>query len=194
MHINDLIERVVASADWRAQKAEQYPDDRRNTQSSKALTKLAENLRALPADDEHVMAYEAVMDRLEELDDGNADLLVRVSEHQTGYIGRYGFDYPQDGDPAVFLSVSTEQYQEWVNEAEEEAAEAEREQAYEEAKEIADEAAQDAAHEAAQEAAEEAAKEAAEEAYKEAYDEAYKEAYDEAYKEALIEALKETAR
>jgi hypothetical protein len=194
MHINDLIERVDASAEWRARKAEQYPDDRRNAQSSKALVKLAQNLKALPADDEHAEAYEAVMDRMEELDDGDADLFLRVSEHETGYIGRYGFDYPQDGDPAGFLSVLTEQYQEWANEAEEEAAEEERERAYEEAKESADEVAKEAAHETAKEAAEEAAKEAAEEAYKEAYDEAYKEAYDEAYKEALIEALEETAR
>jgi hypothetical protein len=176
---------VESSADWRAEKAEQYPDDNRNMRSSRALAKLAERLRTLPDNDDNVVAYEAIMGRLADLDDD----LTRVTEHESHYIGRYGFDYPQDGDPASFLSDLIEQYHEWVNEAEERIAEEERERAYEEAKETADEAAKEAAHEAAKEAAEEAAKEAAEQAYKEAYDEAYKEAYEEAYRDALIEAL-----
>jgi hypothetical protein len=109
------------------------------------------------------------------------------------YIGRYGFDYPQDGDPAGFLAALTEHCQGLAVEAEERAYEEEREQAFEEAKEVADDSAKEVAHEAAKEAAEEAAKEAADEAYKEAYEEAYKEAYDEAYREALIEALAESS-
>jgi hypothetical protein len=189
--IHDLIARVEASAEWRAQKAKQYANDRRNAQSSQALAKLGQNLKALPADDENIIAYEAVMDRLEKLDEGR-NFAYRVSVHQTEYISRYGFTYPADGDPADFLSALTEEYQEWVDEAEEEVAEEEREAAYEEAAEIADEAAKEAADEIAKEAAEEAAKEAAEEAYKETYDEVYKEAYDEAYKEALTDALRES--
>jgi hypothetical protein len=187
MHLESLIEHVESSAHWRAQKAEQYPNDKRNERSSRALTELAENLRALPADDKYGGAYEAVMDRLVEL----KDELLQVIEHESQYIGRYGFDYPQDGDPVDFLSDLTETYQEWVSEAEEHIAEEEREEAYEAAKEAADESAREAAHEAAKEAAEEAAKEAAEEAYKEAYDETYKEVYDETYREALIDALKD---
>ena len=189
MYFKQLITNVQSSAEWRAQKAEQYPEDKRNLRSSEALTKLADNLRALSGNDENVVAYEAAVARLSKDDDG----VRRVVEHESAFIGRYGFGYPQDGDPADFLAVLTEQYQEWVTEAEESAAEEEREQAYEEAKETADEAAKEAAHEAAKEAAEEAAKEAAEEAYKEAYDEAYKEAYEEAYREALIEALDNAA-
>lgn len=188
-YLQDLIERIESSADWRAQKAEQYPDDNRNLRSSQALTKLAERLSALPGNDENVVAYEAVMGRLVDAEDD----LHKVVEHENHYIGRYGFEYPQNGDPAGFLAGLTEQYQEWIDEAEERIAEQEREQAYEEAKEAADEAAKEAAHETAKEAAEEAAKEAAEEAYKEAYDEAYKEAYEEAYREALIKAFKKAA-
>jgi hypothetical protein len=30
MHLEQLIEKVESSADWRADKAEQYPDDARN--------------------------------------------------------------------------------------------------------------------------------------------------------------------
>jgi hypothetical protein len=182
MHLEHLISQVESSADWRAGKAEQYPDDNRNVRSSQALEKLAKKLKALPDNDKNVAAYEAVMDCLMDGDD-----MVSVVEHESHFIGRYGFDYPQDGDPAGFLSALTEQHQEWVDEAKERIAEEEREQAYEEAKEVADDAAKEAAHEAAKEAAEEAAKEAAEKAYKEAY----KEAYEEAYREALIEALEE---
>jgi hypothetical protein len=185
MYLEQLITNVESSAEWRAQKADQYPDDNRNLRSSQALAKLAENLKSLSRNDGNAVAYEAVVARLSEDGDG----VHRVVEHETRYVGRYGFNYPQNGDPADFLAGLTEQYQEWVTEAEESAAEEEREQAYEEAKEAADEAAKEAAHEAAKEAAEEAAKEAAEEAYKEAYDEAYREAYDGAYREALIEAL-----
>jgi flagellar biosynthesis/type III secretory pathway protein FliH len=186
MYLESLIQSVETSAEWRAGKAAQYPDDKRNRSSSKALFLLAKNLAELPADDKHVQAYEAIHERLLEL-----DLISRVSEHESQYIGRYGFDYPQDGDPEDFLASLTEEYQEWVDEAEEEAAEEEREEAYEAACEAADEEAKEIADETAKEAAEEAAKEAAEEAYKEAYEEAYKEAYEEAYREALINAIQE---
>ena len=186
MHLEHLISQVESSADWRAGKAEQYPDDNRNVRSSQALAKLAKKLKAIRGNDKNVAAYEAVLDWLMDRID-----MVRVVEHESHFIGRYGFDYPQDGDPAGFLSALTEQYQEWVDEAKERIAEEEREQAFEKAKEIADDEAKEAAHEAAKEAADEAAKGAAEEAYKEAYKEAYDQAYEEAYRKALIEALEE---
>jgi hypothetical protein len=191
MYLEQLIEKVESSADWRAGKAEQYPDDTRNMRSSRALEKLAKRLKALPDDDEDGTAYEAVVRRL--VESGYDRLMLGLSEHESQYVGRYGFDYPQDGDPASFLSALTEHCQELVDEAKEEEAEEERERAYEDAKETADEEAKEAAHEAAKEAAEEAAKEAGEEAYKEAYEETYKEVYEEAYREALIEALQDAS-
>jgi flagellar biosynthesis/type III secretory pathway protein FliH len=184
MSIEHLISNIDSSAYWRAEKAKQYPDDNRNSRCSEALSKLVERLSALPADDKHVVAYEAAIERLVEL-----EAVDDVSGDEAKYIGRYGFDYPQDGDPIAFLQDLTEAHQNRIKAAEEQHAEEEAEVAYEAAFEAADEEAKEAADEAAKEAAEEAAKEAAEEAYKEAYDEAYKEAYDEAYKEALIDAL-----
>jgi len=186
--LENLIDGVESSARWRSEKAAQYPGDTRNEHSAHALTKLAERLKALPENDENALAYEAIVERLVEL-----EIVYRVSEEESAYIGRYGFDYRQDGDPAEFLAGITEKYQEWVTDVEEVTAEEEREQEFEAASEAADEAAKEAADETAKEAAEEAAKEAADEAYKEAYDEAYKEAYDEAYREALIEALDDAA-
>jgi hypothetical protein len=186
MSLEELAERVESSADWRAGKAKQYPNDKRNVHSSEALNKLAEGLRDIPYDDEGVDAYEAALDRALELDD-KADVLSRISEFETQYLGRYGFDYPQDGNPSLFLEGLTKEIISLVEGEEAKIAEEENELKYEAAVEAADEAAKEAADEAAKEIAEEAAKEAAEEAYKEAYDEAY----DEAYREALIKALDE---
>jgi DNA repair exonuclease SbcCD ATPase subunit len=190
-HLKRLAERVDSSASWRAEKAKQYPDDKRNERSSAALGKLAARLMQLSSDDEHASAYEEAMDRAVELDEKSGSLLYRITELETPYVGRYGFDYPQDGDPAPFLEGLTEEIVELAEAEEEERAKEEDEARYEAAREAADEEAKEAAHEAAREAAEEAAKEAAEQAYREAYDEAYKEAYDEAYREALIRALED---
>jgi hypothetical protein len=189
MHFEELIDRVETSADWRAQKAEQYPDDRPNERSSQALRKLAGNLRALPADDEHAAAFEAAMERRAEL--AADEPLVNDVDDEPRYISRYGFDNPEDGDPAGFLSGLTADCEQFIAKAKERIAEEEREKAYEAAEEVADEAAREAAHEAAAIAAEEAAKEAAEKAYRKAYDEAHREAYDKAYREALIEVVKD---
>jgi hypothetical protein len=191
-HISDLVNRVDSSAWWRSNKAAQYPDDKRNVTSSESLTKLGKHLAALPPDDEHVVAYEELMEEAVGLEE-SGDLLVEISTFETRFIGRYGFDYPQDGDPAEFLAELTGECRELVNAAKELIDQADAEERYEAAKETADEAAKEAAHEAAHEAAEEAAKEAAEEAYRETYEETYREVYEEAYREALTEALEETS-
>jgi hypothetical protein len=183
MDLESLIREVESSVQWRADKATEYPNDRRSRTSADSLSRLAKNLRGLPPDNEYVRAYEAAIDRLVALE-------VDWGEYTSRQIGRYGFDYPLDGDPKPFLEHLTEHYHGQIAEAEKKSAEAERERAYKEACEAADEQAKEAAAEQAREIAEEAAKEAAERAYKEAYDEAYKEAYDEAYKEALIEAVR----
>lgn len=186
MPIETLIANVESSADWRAEKAKEYPDDRRNVRSSDALKELARNLAQLPGDDENVAAYEAAEERLLELDENYS-----TSEYESALISRYGFDYPVDGDAVDFLSVLIEEFQDRVKDAEERVAEEERERAYEAACEVADEEAKEAAHERAVEVAQEAARNAADEAYQQAYDEAYKEAYEEAYKESLTNALSE---
>jgi hypothetical protein len=185
MHLEMLVESVESSACWRSQKADQYPDDKRNQRSSAALEKLAERLRKLPTDNEHAQTYEAILERLVELDQA-----YQISEHESHYIGRYGFDYPEDGDPEAFLTGLNEHYQELVEEAEEEKAEEERERAYETACQTAGEEAKAIADKGAREVAEKVAKQAAEKAYKKAYAGTYEETYDEAYRKALIEAPK----
>jgi hypothetical protein len=180
MHLENLIASVESSSEWRAGKAAQFPGDKRNQRSSDALAELTRRLSELAADNEAARAYEAVVERLLELDETE-----RLVGYESRYVGKYGFDYPADGDPDDFLSSLTEQYLEWVSEAEEEAATEERERAYAAACEAADEEAKEAADEAAREVAEEAAKEAAEQAYREAY----RKAYEEAHKAALIRIM-----
>jgi hypothetical protein len=182
MYLEMLLDQVEGSADWRADKAAQYPDDRRNERSSAALSALAKNLRALPANDKHVRAYEAVVERLVDLD---VDTLTEMTEHETRYVGRYGFDYPADGDAREFLSALTEAHQELVDDAETEAAEAEQDRRYEAAAAAASAEVKALAHEQAETVADAAAKQAAQKAYRTAHDDAYPSAY----KEALIRLL-----
>ena len=187
--LEELLLRVESAADWRDYKATQYPDDKRNGRSSAALKTLAKNLQILPSHPggAALAAYEDVMERALGLEDA----LYRISEVEQRYISRYGFDYPQDGNPASFLGGLTEEAAEIVKNEEEQVAERESEAKYEAAKQAADEAAKEAAHETATEAAKEAAKVAAEEAYKVAYEATYQEIYEETYKEALIGALED---
>jgi hypothetical protein len=113
MHLENLIASVESSSEWRAGKAAQFPDDKRNQQSSDALAELTRRLRKLPADNEAARAYEAVVERLVELDETE-----RLVGYESRYVGRYGFDCPADGDPDDFLSSPTRQYLEWLSEAE----------------------------------------------------------------------------
>jgi hypothetical protein len=106
-NLEQLIDQVEGSSYWRARKAEEYPGDHRNVTSSESLARLAERLRELPPDDPNVAAYQAAMDDLLAAEDIDS-ALVDLSEDQSRYIGRYGFDYPEDGDPAEFLQAMTE--------------------------------------------------------------------------------------
>jgi hypothetical protein len=184
-HLDELLSRVEESADWRDQKAAEYPNDKRNSRSSEALKTLAQNLGSLPP--ETAATYENLMDRAVE----HPNALYRISEVEQRYISRYGFDYPQDGNPAPFLEGLTEEVAEIVEDAEGLAKEDEDEAKYEAAEKAADEAAKEAARQAASGVAEEAATAAAEKAYKKTYEETYREVYGETYKKALIEALAE---
>ena len=67
------------------------------------------------------MAYDEIMDRALEL--GPDLFMTDIVEVETGYIGRYGFDYPQDGDPAEFLSRLAAECWNLVKDAEERGAE-----------------------------------------------------------------------
>ena len=178
-HIDMLLTSVEGSSEWRADKAAQYPDDKRNIRSSEALAKLAQRLKTLPDGHPKLGAYSELLQCAIDADCDLSD----YSAFESSYIGRYGFDYPEDGDPETFMDGLIEELTECVEEAVKRVKEQEDEKAFQALKERADEAAKEEAHEAADEAAKEAAEEAAKEAAQEAYTKAHKETYENTYKE-----------
>jgi hypothetical protein len=194
-HVESLLSDIEGSSEWRAEKAKQYPDDKRNVRSSESLARLSKQLSDLPDNDPKLRAYSELIVRGVDADVDFGP----YSEFQSTYIGRYGFDYPADGDPDSFMDGLIEELTELVEEAEkrlkkqedEEAFAALEEQAGEAVKERANEAADKAAKEAAEEAAKEAAEQAYKKAHKETYEEKYKEVYDEVYRETLEELVAE---
>lgn len=91
---------VEGTADWRAQKAEEYPHDTRNARSAEALSNLALRLRQLPADHPKFTAlwwlwYRPKSEAIESIEN--------LVTEESRYIGRYGFDEPKDGEPVEFL-------------------------------------------------------------------------------------------
>ncbi len=51
-----VVTSIEDTADWRARKADEYPEDPRNRKGAHALEKLAGNLKALPADHPKIRA------------------------------------------------------------------------------------------------------------------------------------------
>jgi hypothetical protein len=103
---DDLILKIENSAEWRSQKAVEYPDDERNQASADALTKLAAALSALPENHPGLVALWAQENRpaalaltLGSSDEFGPEMIAVESE----FIGRYGFDGPEDGDADAFL-------------------------------------------------------------------------------------------
>lgn len=52
-----LVDYFVSESVWRESKAIQYPDDRRNTRSAKALRAVADYIANLPDDDQRLAAF-----------------------------------------------------------------------------------------------------------------------------------------
>jgi hypothetical protein len=85
---------VQSSAYWRHQKAEQYPEDKRNERSAAALDRLAEKLMALPTENQAYRELASVW-----FGSGST-----ATEAESYYIGRYGFDpWREECDPEAFL-------------------------------------------------------------------------------------------
>ena len=112
-----LVLAVENSAEWRARKAERHHDDERNISSLRSLAALAKRLEALPVNNLHLAAYIEIMERAVEVDKGAVPHDISNIELQC--ILRYGFDYPQDGNPAPFLFVLTREITDLVEEEEE---------------------------------------------------------------------------
>ena len=84
-HLKELlVERVEYQAEWRAQKAEEYPDDAaRNIAASEDLLALADSLKSIAGDDPLWLAYACGAH-----DDDDAFLL---SERESEVLGDIGF-------------------------------------------------------------------------------------------------------
>ena len=108
-----LVMSVESTADWRARKAAEHPDDERNVDSSRALEALATKLEELPADHpklRELWNLEFGLQPPSELDEDDVRLF--FIKRQSELLRRYGFDAPEDGDPAQFLTDLITAYKE----------------------------------------------------------------------------------
>ena len=115
-----LVLAIEKSAKWRARRAEQHPDDQRNVSCSRSLAALAKRLEALPVNNPHFAAYLEIMERAVAVALAKRSVLHEISNIESRCIGRYGFDYPQDGhgSPGPFLFVLTREMTDLVEEEE----------------------------------------------------------------------------
>jgi hypothetical protein len=94
---------IEGTSDWRAGKAEEYPEDaQRNENSSQELLKLNEHISELPINHPLFIAMSEAMER-----DG---ALYEVGEEQNYLISRYGFHRGLEA-PEAFINELTELYQ-----------------------------------------------------------------------------------
>jgi hypothetical protein len=99
------------ASEWRAEKAEMYPADLRNQQSSLALAKLAEQLAQTTPDHPCIQTLLLFWKDVRK-DSGRTIDWVAA---QARYIGRYGFDIVQDGDPQCFLDGLLQEFRRVVD-------------------------------------------------------------------------------
>ena len=94
-----LLLQIQSAAHWRAEKAEEYPEDERNAQSATALNALADRFSALPSDHSDIRRLWNIE---KESDDDQSLLLTKLLSE---ILSRYGFDDTSEmGDPEQFLS------------------------------------------------------------------------------------------
>lgn len=89
-----LADYVRSQAQWRADKAAQYPDDQRNERSAQSLSALAQAVEAIPPGGEQTIR--AIEDLIREQRWGTPGKAVE------GAVSRYGFD-GEPPEPAAFL-------------------------------------------------------------------------------------------
>ena len=79
---------LEGSAEWRARKAEEYPDDQRNASSAAALAQAAQDVAAMADDDPRLSS----LGRLYEISDDEA--MSDYATEENLHISRHGFDNP----------------------------------------------------------------------------------------------------
>ena len=79
-----VLHELEMTADWRSRKADEHPEDERNTEAAKLARKLADELRALPSDSNQLRALDREYD---------ADVHSYAGEALNRYFGRLGFDH-----------------------------------------------------------------------------------------------------
>lgn len=84
----ELLDRITAQAQWRDEKAREYPDDVRNSQSADSLRQLARHLGNIPVSDPLWVRYYRAWDQLAD-DDGEA--LHSANELESDELRTYGF-------------------------------------------------------------------------------------------------------
>ena len=100
-----VIARVQTTAEWRRDKARQYPGDRRNRDTAEALEELARELAALPAEEFQKL------DELQTRAGETGDRLSDISEAEDQLLGRYGGNDRGSGDARDFLKDLCEIYE-----------------------------------------------------------------------------------
>jgi hypothetical protein len=86
-HIQGFIEDVEGQADWRARKADEYPDDVRNANASKGLTDLAKFIAVLPDDAPILIRLDAALVRLY----SDPDIMFTMEPSVTDILGQFRF-------------------------------------------------------------------------------------------------------
>jgi len=86
--VSAIIEILIAQAEWREHKAEEYPDDERNLRAASALRAAAEYVGVLPDDDQRLRVIDAT-DVDHPGGERTHEVLRRVGFHHTLPGGRY---------------------------------------------------------------------------------------------------------
>lgn len=94
-----LAEFLRDQAGWRAEKAEQYPEDDRNKLSSEALESLADWVEQLPDDHAGLVALRAATRRWPSCVDWDLFWSSAPGEESQRLVSRYGFGFHQSPEP-----------------------------------------------------------------------------------------------
>ena len=102
---NNLVEQIIYQADWRENRAAEYPSDYyRNHRSAEALRFLATRVDALPPEHSKLRELWRLWYGLRKPGEANpSDDALPFVEAERDALRRYGFHTPESGDAEDFL-------------------------------------------------------------------------------------------